>query len=257
MVPNDRTSMGGPRGRFETTDWTGIFRARTQDEDRRRAATEVVCRRYWKPVYCYLRRKGYDNEKAKDLTQGFFADVVLHRELVQKADAARGRFRNFLLASLERYVLNVHRAEATRKRRPDTALLAMEDIDSFDVPDRAWDATPEKAFHHQWAAALLEQVLEEVEQQCLDRGEAAHWQAFRTRVVGPIMEDSLPLPLNEVCERYDIPSPSQASNMIVTVKRRFQATLSRHVRWLVASDADVDEEIDDLFTILSGGGARF
>jgi len=27
---------------------------------------------YWKPVYCYLRCKGYDNEQAKDLTQGFF-----------------------------------------------------------------------------------------------------------------------------------------------------------------------------------------
>ncbi len=253
----DRTSMGGPRDRFETTDWTGIFRAQTQDEDRRRAATEVVCRRYWKPVYCYLRRKGYDNETAKDLTQGFFAEVVLNRELVQKADAAKGRFRNFLLASLERYVLNVHRAEATQKRRPDTALLAMEDIDSFDVPDQAWDATPERAFHRQWAAALLEQVLEEVEQQCLDRDEAAHWQAFRARVVGPIMEDALPLPLNDVCERYGISSPSRASNMIVTVKRRFRAALGRHVRWLVASDADVDQEIEELFAILSAGSARF
>ena len=35
-----------------------------------------LLRRYWKPVYCYLRHKGYSNENAKDLTQGFFETVA-------------------------------------------------------------------------------------------------------------------------------------------------------------------------------------
>jgi RNA polymerase sigma-70 factor (ECF subfamily) len=249
--------MGGPQDRFETTDWTGIFRAQTQDEDRRRAAMEAVCRRYWKPVYCYLRRKGCGNEEAKDLTQGFFAEVVLGRELIQKADAAKGRFRNFLLASLERYVANVHRAAGAQKRRPSVPVLAIEDLEAFDVPDDAADATPEGAFHRQWAAALLEQVLDDVEHQCRSRGEEAYWLAFRDRVVSPILEDSLALPLADICDRYGIASPSKASNMIVTVKRRFRATLAQHVRWIVASEAEVDAEIDDLLTILSAPRAGF
>jgi len=257
MRSGDRTSMGGPQDRFETTDWTGIFRAQTLDEDRRRAATEAVCRQYWKPVYCYLRRKGYDNEEAKDLTQGFFAEIVLGRELIQRADAAKGRFRNFLLVSLERYVRNVERADAAQKRRPPTRVVALEDFDSFDIRDDAWDATPEGVFHRQWTIALLEQVLEDLEEQCRSRGEEVYWLVFRDRVVLPILEDSLAPPLSEICQRHGIPVPSRASNMLVTVKRRFRATLAQHVRWIVASEAEVDAEIDDLLAILSATRARF
>lgn len=257
VSPSDRTSMGGPQDRFQTTDWTGILRAQTLDEDRRRAATEAVCRRYWKPVYCYLRRKGYGNEEAKDLTQGFFTEVVLGRQLIQRADAAKGRFRNFLLVSLERYVRNVKRAEAARKRRPPTRLLALEDFDSFDIRDETWDASPEGAFHRQWAIALLEQVLEDLEEQCRSRGEEVYWWVFRDRVVLPILEDDLAPPLSEICRRHGIRATPKASNMIVTMKRRFRATLAQHVRWIVTSDAEVDAEIDDLLAILSARRAGF
>jgi RNA polymerase sigma-70 factor (ECF subfamily) len=249
--------MGGPRERFETTDWTAIVRAQATDAEVRRPALEVLCRQYWKPVYCYLRRKGYDNETAKDLTQGFFAEVVLGRKLVQEADAAKGRFRNFLLAGLERYVKNVHRAEAAQKRRPEAPVLPLGDVDDAALPDPSPDATPERAFHRQWAATLLEQALDDVERRCRDRGEAAHWDAFRARVVQPILEDALPVPLAAVCERHGIDSPSTASNMVVTVKRRFRAALARRVRPLVDSDADVDAEIDDLLEILSGSRAGY
>jgi hypothetical protein len=44
--------------------------------------------------------------------------------------------------------------------------------------------------------------------------------------------------------------------MIVTVKRRFQATLVRHMRPLVGPDAEVAEEIRNLLGILSRIGAR-
>ena len=36
-------------------------------------------------------------EDTKDLTQGFFHEVVLDRNLIQRADQVKGRFRSFLL----------------------------------------------------------------------------------------------------------------------------------------------------------------
>ena len=44
--------------------------------------------------------------------------------------------------------------------------------------------------------------------------------------------------------------------MIVTVKRRFQGALMRQIRQVVDSDAEVEQEIQDLMEILSRSGAR-
>ncbi|MBM4017221.1 MAG: sigma-70 family RNA polymerase sigma factor [Planctomycetes bacterium] len=257
MTRGDKTSIGGSNERFETTDWTCIFDAQRNDGETQQAALGELISHYWKPVYCYLRRKGLDNEAAKDLTQGFFGEVVLGRGLVRKADRTRGRFRSFLLRSLDLYVRHVHRAQVSRKRRPAKSIVSLEGLESFSLPEPADGATPEAAFNATWAATLLEQVLKEVEGQCRRRGEQRHWEVFRLRVLAPIMEDSAPPGLPEICARLGIPSAAKASNMIATVKRQFRAALVRRVRLLVASDAEVEAEIQDLMEILSAGGARF
>ena len=96
MREKDQTDMGGERETFLTTHWSLIEDVQSGD-DKDRALIGLLLDKYWKPVYCYLRRKGYNNEQAKDLTQGFFHEVVLSRELVRRADQSKGRFRSFLL----------------------------------------------------------------------------------------------------------------------------------------------------------------
>jgi len=98
MGYHDETSMGGTAKAFLTTHWSLIKDIKSDDE-RNRSLAGLLIRRYWKPVYFYLRRKGYNNEQAKDLTQGFFHEVVLSRKLVQTADPAKGRFRSLLLSA--------------------------------------------------------------------------------------------------------------------------------------------------------------
>ncbi len=255
MARGDKTSMGGPHERFMTTDWTNILHVREGDANARHEAMGSLIAAYWKPIYCFLRYRGCTNEEAKDLTQGFFQEVVLGRRLVQGADRAKGRFRNFLLISLNHYVTSVHRANTSRKRRPRMGLVPLEGLESFQVPEPSHAFTPEESFHQNWAATLLEQVVADVERQCRSRGEENHWQVFRARVLRPIMDGSPPPSLAELCALYGIAGAARASNMIVTVKRRFRAALRRHVRPLVASEAAVDEEIDDLMAILARGSA--
>ena len=137
--------MGGPNHRFETTHWSEILSARTLVQARRREAIGAVLGRYWKPMYCYLRRKGHDNEEAKDLVQGFCLEIALGHDLIQQADPKKGRFRTFLLTSLSRYASNVLRAGSTRKRSPVGALLALEDVSENDMPEMFDEATPEEA----------------------------------------------------------------------------------------------------------------
>ena len=95
MPGEDKTAMGGVQEAFLTTHWSFVDNIdASNEEDRNRALVGLLLKRYWKPVYCYLRRKGYGNEQAKDLTQGFFYEVVLGRQLIEKAERSKGRFRS-------------------------------------------------------------------------------------------------------------------------------------------------------------------
>jgi DNA-directed RNA polymerase specialized sigma24 family protein len=252
MKTDDYTRIGNSGGRFPTTDWTVIGEVRPEDDPRSRPLIAGLVRDYWKPVYCYLRRKGYRNEDAKDLTQGFFEEVVLGRELIQRADPAKGRFRTLMLTALARYLANVHRGQTARKRIPPDKLIALEQVNGGDLPQSAPDLPQEESFHYAWVAGLLDRVLVEVEAECGSRGMGVHWSLFRDRVLEPIMEDEDPPPLAELCARYDLREAGRASNMIFAVKRRLQAALKRHVRQSVACEEEISEEMAALRQFLAG-----
>ncbi len=251
MNYQDNTSIGGVAGGFQTTRWSLIQAARTDDQTRRHVALGNLMTSYWKPVYCFLRRRGYDNEAAKDLTQGFFCEIVFGRGLIHKADRAKGRFRTLLLTALERYAISRRRHETRRQAKPPGGLvdLAPEAWTNLPTPDAA--STPEQAFHFRWAADLLDQVLEEMEEEYRGTGRAAYWDLFHLRVLAPIFDERESPPLAEMCTRLGIENETVASNMIITVKRRFRAVLKRRLRDLVGSDAEAEEELKDVFQILS------
>ena len=247
--------MGGPNGAFGPTHWREILSVQTTDEGRRRQALEQIITRYWKPVYCYLRRKGHGNEEAKDLTQGFFHEMGLRRDLFQKADRSKGRFRNLLLTALNRYASNARRNASTKRRSPAGGLVRLEAMDAAQLPEPARDARPEDAFYYAWASELLDHVLAAVEADCRQSGKSVHWEVFRARVIAPIVEGESPPSLPELCARYHIGDEAKASNMIITVKRRFRSALTAHIRDVVDSDDDVDGEIQELMQILARRGA--
>jgi len=97
--------------------------------------------------------------------------------------------------------------------------------------------------------------LEIVKELCRDRGQEVYWQVFFARVVRPLMESCEAPSLKEICEEHKVENVSRASNMIITVKRRFQVILKRQVRQFVASDDEVEGEIRELIGILSKRGA--
>ncbi len=247
------TPLAGLRPGFPTTHWTNILDARSHDEPRQKAALEELLRKYWKPVYCYLRCKGCLDDEAKDLTQGFFHEIVLGRGVIQQADRSRGRFRTFLLTCLNHYTTSVHRAAVTKQRMPAGGLVSLEEMDGVAIPQAVQHAAPGDAFDYAWACSLLDQVLADVAKKCCEKGDDVHWELFRARVVQPILDNAEPLSLTDLCQKYGIRSKADASNMIFTVKRQFRAEMRRHVRDLVESDDEVDDEIRDLMTIFSKG----
>jgi DNA-directed RNA polymerase specialized sigma24 family protein len=245
MTPNDQTDMGGTSGSFLTTHWSLIEGIRTQ-QDPDRAMIGLLLERYWKPVYCYLRRSGCDNEQAKDLTQGFFHEVVLNRRLIERADPSKSRFRTFLCHALKQYVIDTRRRETNQAHIPPDKLVSLEMEHLPTLPQTVSHWEPEECFTYAWKSAILDQTLSAVRDDCLRANQETHWQVFREQLLRPTLDGREPPSLKELCHRYGLASEKTASNMVITVKRRFQRLLKKHLRSTVGSDAEAEEELRDI-----------
>jgi RNA polymerase sigma-70 factor (ECF subfamily) len=248
--------MGGESGRFRTTHWTELHNARTLDVSRQRQTVNNLIKSYWKPIYCFLRRRGYANELAKDLTQGFFHEVVLGRDLFQRADQTKGRFRTFLLAALKRYATDCHNKQTAGKRAPEGEIVTLDTAEMADFLESQSELEPDQLFYHLWASQILNQVLTEVKDNCYRSGQEKHWQVFHAKVVVPVMDSAEPPALKDLCAQYGIEDETTASNMILTVKRQFRSAMKRQLRQFVESDAEVEDELREVLGILSKGTAR-
>ena len=240
MVNSSRdTSMGGTNGRFPPTEWTKIL-----DPLRREDVYSELLARYWKPLYFYLRGRGFGNEEAKDLVQGFFTDKVLGQELIQKADKTRGRFRNFLLTAVRNYAIIAQRNKTPRQGLDERA----------EMPAKT--GSPEMEFNRAWADELLQEVLRELKMECSRKGKAVHWQLFEEWLLEPDIEASR-VRLADIGARHGVTSASRAYNMISNIKERFRAILREQLLALVDSDDEIDAEIADFINLFSQQTTRF
>ena len=102
---------------FVTTHWSVVLSAREPASPQSAIALETLCRTYWYPLYAYARRQGRPPHDAQDLTQGFFHEVVLGRDLPARADQAKGRHAvnlagNIVKSHVNRAITAAHAAMA-------------------------------------------------------------------------------------------------------------------------------------------------
>jgi len=251
----DNTALGGANTAFPSTRWSVILNAKTNNLTRRQGIISNLAQAYWKPVYCFIRKRGYSNDDAKEFTQQFFCDVVLDGKILERADSRLGSFRGLLIVTLKRFLINADAWKSRKKRCPETGVIHLDPTKLVDLNIHSPVATPEEAFYHQWIRDLLDSVLAEIQEEYCGSGRSAYWQVFSQRVLLPIMEGSKPIPLEKMCVTLGIKDESQASNMIVTVKRRFRSILRRRLRDLVSSDADAECEFQEILRFFSEDGA--
>jgi RNA polymerase sigma factor (sigma-70 family) len=145
---------------FATTQWSLIAAAGEASSVESRDALASLCETYWYPLYAYIRRKGYQAVEAQDLTQAFFAEL-LEKERFQLADQERGRFRSFLLASLNNFIANQWRHANAQKRGGGEVMLSI-DVEAGEARYRhepSHEMTAERIFERRWAMTLLEQTM--------------------------------------------------------------------------------------------------
>ena len=245
---------------FPTTHWSlveeaGGHGATAADAAAlRRAALGELILRYQDPLISHLMvRRRIDGDRAADLLQGFVASQVLERGLFARADPAKGKFRTFLLTTLDRYVSNRFRAEAVWARVNGAQAPSAED--EAQAPAASADCEPDRVFAARWARRVIDEALGLMREECERTGRHDVWGVFEGRIRGPILDGAPPEPYVRLVERYGLISPAQASNVLITGKRMFARALRRVVGEYERSEEQIEAEIAELRQILSRGGA--
>lgn len=177
-LPQD-TSLGGNVDRFPETQGDVRSVLGKPGPLAQRTHGELLCARYWRPVYAYIRiawRKG--NEESKDLTQAFFL-WLLEGDALEKYDPARGGFRPFLKVLLKSFVGHEERALGRLKRGGHLNLVAL-DGESPALRDAAEAATadPNQAFERVWLEQLLQDAVEAVRKRSLASGKDLRFRVY-------------------------------------------------------------------------------
>jgi len=248
------TDMGGKKRNFPATEWTQLQGIKGLSEEDQRVVVNRLMDRYWKPVYWFVRQKGHDNESAKDLTQGFFCDIVMSRNLFSQAERDQGKFRTFLLSALNCYLTDQFRRATAKKRAPDAGIRAITEEHACLIPSELARSSPETVFDYQWGADLLEQAIQSTRKTCSGKDQQIHWQVFREKTLKPILEGCKAPSYRQICAELDHVSEQQAQNMELRVRRRFGQVFKDLLKKQLPGDSDVESELNDLIAIFSKMG---
>ena len=143
---------------FPDTPWTLIAAATLHGDGEGRSAMESLCASYYAPVRSFMLWNGRQKDEADDLTQAFFLHVC-EKEIMQRADKERGKFRSFIIGVLKHFLSHADRATATKRRGGEVTIVALDEVDDpAHVPEREDDAQ----FDQAWALALMDKALERV-----------------------------------------------------------------------------------------------
>ncbi len=238
----DRDSAGR---RFVTTSWTLVAAAGETSQPGAREALETLCRAYWMPVYAYLRRSGAPAEQARDLTQGFFTEL-LEKRWFKQARRDRGRFRTFLLASLRNYVAHERERERALKRGAGRATFELDAVDA----ERAFalepvdSDTPETIFERRWARAVFDRSVSRLAEESKATSDSLRFERLR-----PFLTDDSSDGYRRVAHELGV-GESAVRVAVHRLRRRCGEILRAEVAETVHGEADVESELRHLIEVL-------
>lgn len=232
---------------FATTRWS-VVRAAGASGAGASAALETLCRGCWPPIYAYVRRLGHGPEEARDLVQGFFAQLLARGSLAA-AEPERGRFRSFLLGALKHYLADVHASATAAKRGGGVDILPLDTATGED--SYTWEPadglTPELLFERRWALNLLARALERLEEESRLTGKAHLFATLK----GFLSEGTTMTTYPEAARVLSL-TEANVRMTVTRLRRRYGELVRAEVTDTLGSHADLEDELRHLRTLLGG-----
>jgi DNA-directed RNA polymerase specialized sigma24 family protein len=232
----------GQHSSFPTTLWTLVRSAGLRETESSRLALSKLCEIYWHPVYRYIRRRGNDEDQARDLTQSFFA-VLLEKQYLADADQARGRFRSFLLTAVKHFLSNEFDAQRAQKRGGNLQFLSLD----FQAAEERFRIepidhnTPEVVFERAWALTLLENTLSRMQREA----GSPQFERLKQFLTGDQDRGGY----GSVAAELGMSEPALRV-AVHRLRKQYREALRAEIRETVDTDAQVEDEIRHLLTLL-------
>lgn len=232
---------------FRSTHWSVVLAAGDADSPRAEEALARLCGTYWPPIYSFVRKRGLSPEQAQDLTQGFFAQLLAKNSLA-RADRERGRFRCFLMTSVENFLNDQLERASAQKRGGGQPLFS---LDTGDAEERYLtvvtdESNPATEFEKQWAKALIECVLGRLRTELAAGGRTELFDALQPHLWGDF--DAVPYAeLAVQCGMSVVAVKVAAHRMRV----RCRELLRDEIAQTVTTSAELDDELRYLMKVVS------
>lgn len=232
------------RAAFVTTHWTAVVSARDQDSPQ---ALEEICQSYWYPLYVYVRRKGYEVADAQDLIQGFLAQF-LEKHYLGSVDERKGRFRSFLLASLEHFLAKEWTRAHRLKRGGGHVLLSWDaqDPEARRRLEPEDQLTAERLYERHWALTVLAEALRRLGAEYAAAGKAGLFEVLQPLLSEPDEEISYP----QLAADLDM-SQGAVRVAVHRLRQRYGEAVRAEIGRMVQHPGEIEDELRHLFTVLS------
>lgn len=226
---------------FPATRLSVVERTRSGDEETRRVAYAAIIDAYWKPAYKHLRVKwSLDPDDAADLTQEFFT-TTLEKDIVERYDPARSRFRTYLRLCLDGFASNARKAERRLKRGGGVTIVPL-DFETAEGEigrhEPVASANADDEFYREWVRSLLQNSVADLKRGAAESGRLAMFEVF-TRY--DLADDDERPTYAEIGRELGM-TAATVTNHLAAMRRQFRAVVIERLRELSSSDEEFEAE---------------
>jgi DNA-directed RNA polymerase specialized sigma24 family protein len=234
-----------PAGQFTTTRWSVVLLAGQEGSSESQAALEKLCRAYWHPVCAFARRRGWNEEDAKDLTQQFFASL-LERKDFSGLDPRKGKFRTFLLSAFTNFLANEYDRANALKRGGGRTIISLDQFPADQIGGPAEEFSPGALYDLRWAQTIVQTALRRLADEMAQAGKEAQFAELK----GFLTANAETGEYGRVAEKLGV-GASSVPVFVHRLRLRYRQLVREEVAQTVASPVELEEEMRYLLAVLS------
>lgn len=232
---------------FSRTRWSIVLDLQHPGADGAQRSLLDLCQRYWYPVFAYIRRCGHPADTANDMTRAFFAQLT---QVLKEIDPrTQGRFRNFLVQRLHRFLTADWRKDADEEvQKFVVPPLSVDELEQRFRADHGGEASPEQFFMRSFALEVLNRSLRRLRNEAQQSGREEMFEALQPFLT----REPIPGQYHELSVALHLP-PLVLTLAIRRMRQRFRELADDELMETVASPDDLDAERNALIAVLAQG----
>jgi RNA polymerase sigma-70 factor (ECF subfamily) len=228
--------------RFATKRWSVVMQHAAARDASAQGAMSELARRYWYPVYAYLRHSGHAPAVAEGMSRAFLGTLL--QEIGNGSQPPRGHFRRYLLEQLNVFLRRDWREIVGAPIASELAAPA--DLELRYGEDRTGATSPEQAYQRSFAQEVIARALRRLQAEASRAGHGAMFAALEMHLA----RDPGPGEHAALAQQLDL-RPLGVAVALRRLRERFREMVGEELADTVVSADDLAAEQAELHAILS------